>query len=468
MPYVENLVKIIQSLYQKGVENMSEAERIWSSACLILQEEMNRVSYETWVESPLKPHALINDHLLLQCVNKLIMDIGVKRFLPNITEAVCKAAGKTLTVEVLCTDELEDRMRELDQQQLGPRLANLNPKYTFDTFVVGGGNRFAHAVSLAVAEVPSQAYNPLFIYGGVGLGKTHLMHAIGHYAHELHPEMNIVYITSEDFTNQLVTAMQTNRNQQFRDRFRTADILMVDDIQFIAGKSATEEEFFHTFNHLKEAGKQIIMTSDKPPREIQKLEERLCSRFEGGLNADIQRPDFETRLAILRKKAEFEHLVISDDVLELIAERIDTNVRELEGSLTRLTAYSGLTRRPVDMQLAQEALKELLKRDTRPISTELIQESVAAYYGITVDDLKSPRRNHDITVPRQIAMYLVREMMGLSLTKIGEAFGGRHYTTVMSSIEKVEKSMKVSPSLTNLMDDIRRMIKDAPSERGGR
>ncbi|MBP3650770.1 MAG: chromosomal replication initiator protein DnaA, partial [Clostridia bacterium] len=326
--------------------------------------------------------------------------------------------------------------------------------------------RFAHAVSLAVAEVPSQAYNPLFIYGGVGLGKTHLMHAIGHYAHELHPEMNIVYITSEDFTNQLVTAMQTNRNQQFRDRFRTADILMVDDIQFIAGKSATEEEFFHTFNHLKEAGKQIIMTSDKPPREIQKLEERLCSRFEGGLNADIQRPDFETRLAILRKKAEFEHLVISDDVLELIAERIDTNVRELEGSLTRLTAYSGLTRRPVDMQLAQEALKELLKRDTRPISTELIQESVAAYYGITVDDLKSPRRNHDITVPRQIAMYLVREMMGLSLTKIGEAFGGRHYTTVMSSIEKVEKSMKVSPSLTNLMDDIRRMIKDAPSERG--
>jgi len=465
-PDVENHVVYMQNLYQEGVENMSEAERIWSSACMVLKEEMNRVSYETWVDSPLKPHALINDHLLLQCVNKLIMDIGVKRFLPNISEAVCKAAGKTLIVEVLCTDELEDRMRELDQQQAGPRLANLNPKYTFDTFVVGGGNRFAHAVSLAVAEVPSQAYNPLFIYGGVGLGKTHLMHAIGHYAHELHPEMNIVYITSEDFTNQLVTAMQTNRNQQFRDRFRTADILMVDDIQFIAGKSATEEEFFHTFNHLKEAGKQIIMTSDKPPREIQKLEERLCSRFEGGLNADIQRPDFETRLAILRKKAEFEHLVISDDVLELIAERIDTNVRELEGSLTRLTAYSGLTRRPVDMQLAQEALKELLKRDTRPISTELIQESVAAYYGITVDDLKSPRRNHDITVPRQIAMYLVREMMGLSLTKIGEAFGGRHYTTVMSSIEKVEKSMKVSPSLTNLMDDIRRMIKDAPSERG--
>ncbi len=442
---------------------MSEAERIWSNACQILQTEMNRLSYETWVESSLKLHDLINDHLLLQCVNKLMFDIGIKRFLPTISEAVCKAAGKNIVVEVLCSDEVEERAQELQNQQGGSLLTTLNPKYTFDTFVVGGGNRFAHAVSLAVAEVPSQAYNPLFIYGGVGLGKTHLMHAIGHYAHELHPEMNIVYITSEEFTNQLVNAMQTNRNQQFRDRFRNADILMVDDIQFIAGKSATEEEFFHTFNHLKEAGKQIIMTSDKPPREIQKLEERLCSRFEGGLNADIQRPDFETRLAILRKKAEFEHLIISDDVLVLIAERIDTNVRELEGSLTRLTAYSGLTRRPVDMQLAQEALKELLKRDTRPISTELIQESVATYYSITVDDLKSPKRNHDITVPRQMAMYLVREMMGLSLTKIGEAFGGRHYTTVMSSIEKVEKSMKNSQSVVSVMDDIRRMIKDTPA-----
>ena len=444
---------------------MSEAERIWSAACQILKAELNHLSYETWVESPLKPYEMIADHLLLQCSNKLIMDVGIKRFLPNITEAVCKAAGKTIVVEVLCSDELEQRMGELSRQD-GDKLSCLNPKYTFDTFVVGGGNRFAHAVSLAVAEVPSQAYNPLFIYGGVGLGKTHLMHAIGHYAHELHPELNIVYITSEDFTNQLVTAMQTNRNQQFRERFRNADILMVDDIQFIAGKNATEEEFFHTFNHLKEAGKQIIMTSDKPPREIQKLEERLCSRFEGGLNADIQRPDFETRLAILRKKAEFEHLIISDDVLVLIAERIDTNVRELEGSLTRLTAYSGLTRRPVDMQLANEALKELLKRDTRPISAELIQESVANYYGITVGDLKSPKRNHDITVPRQMAMYLVREMMGMSLTKIGEVFGGRHYTTVMSSIEKVEKSMKASPNVVSVMDDIRRMIKDAPSGKG--
>ena len=339
--------------------------------------------------------------------------------------------------------------------------SNLNSNYTFDTFVVGSNNRFAHSASLAVAESPGEAYNPLYIYGGPGLGKTHLMHAIGHYAHELYPDMRILYITSEDFTNQLVSAMQTNQNQQFRERFRNVDILMVDDIQFIAGKHGTEEEFFHTFNHLREAGKQIVMTSDKPPKEIQKLEERLCSRFEGGLVADIQRPDFETRLAILRKKAEFEHLNISDDILALIAEKIDTNVRELEGSVTRLTAYSRLTRRPIDMQLAREALRELFKHsETRVITCDSIQDAVANYYGLSVEDLKSPKRNHEITVPRQIAMYLAREMMGLSLTRIGDAFGGRHYTTVMSSISKVEDSIKQSPSLVSLLDDIRRMIKN--------
>ncbi|MEG0048974.1 MAG: chromosomal replication initiator protein DnaA [Clostridia bacterium] len=436
-------------------------EELWGNACVILKDEMVRVSYDTWVENALKPYAVIGDSLLLECVNPMMRELGINRFMPQIQNAVTTAAGKALKVEVLCHDELQNRVNELEARSTGDTLAHLNPKYTFDTFVVGSGNRFAHAVSLAVAEVPAKAYNPLFIYGGVGLGKTHLMHAIGHYAHELYPQLNILYITSEDFTNQLVNAMQTNQNQQFRDRFRNADILMVDDIQFIAGKHGTEEEFFHTFNHLREAGKQIIMTSDKPPKEIQKLEERLCSRFEGGLIADIQRPDFETRLAILRKKAEFEHLMIDNDILSLIAEKIETNVRELEGSLTRLTAYSSLTRRPIDMQLAREALRELFSHtETRRISCDSIQEAVAAYYGITVEDLKSARRNHEITVPRQIAMYLTREMMGLSLTKIGDAFGGRHYTTVMSSIDKVEDSIKQSPSLASLLDDIRRLIKN--------
>ncbi len=437
------------------------AEELWRSACKILKEEMNTVSYETWVVSALKPHAVIGTSLMLESVNALMYETGVRRYLPQIETAVAIAAGKALAVEVLSADDLQLRAKELEAKQSGNTLAMLNPKYTFDTFVVGTSNRFAHAVSLAVAEVPAKAYNPLFIYGGVGLGKTHLLHAIGHYAHELYPEMKILYITSEDFTNQLIRAMQNNANQEFRDRFRNVDLLMVDDIQFIAGKHGTEEEFFHTFNHLREAGKQIVMTSDKPPKEIAKLEERLCSRFEGGLLADILRPDFETRLAILRKKAEFEKLIISEDILALIAEKIDTNVRELEGSLTRLTAYSSLTRRPIDMQLAREALRELFSHsETRRVTCDSIQDAVASYYGITVEDLKSPRRNHEVTVPRQIAMYLAREMMGLSLTKIGDAFGGRHYTTVMSSIDKVDDSIKQSPSLASLLDDIRRLIKD--------
>ena len=410
---------------------MTNAGELWESACGILKQEMTDISYQTWIESSLKPFGLIGDTLILECINAMMREYGINRIMPQIQNAVSTAAGKALTVEALCQEEMDSRVRELEAKYTGNTLAQLNPKYTFDTFVVGSGNRFAHAVSLAVAEVPAKAYNPLFIYGGVGLGKTHLMHAIGHYSHQLYPQMNIVYITSEDFTNQLVSAMQQNRNQEFRDRFRNADILMVDDIQFIAGK------------------------------QIQKLEERLCSRFEGGLIADIQRPDFETRLAILRKKAEFEHIIVSDEILELIAEKIDTNVRELEGSLTRLTAYSTLARRPIDMQLAREALRELFNHsESRRITCDIIQDAVASYYGVSVDDIKSARRSHDVTVPRQIAMYLSREMLGLSLTKIGDAFGGRHYTTVMSSIEKVEDSIKQSPSLASLLDDIRRIIKD--------
>ena len=443
----------------EGTVLLQNVEELWSKACQILKEEMVPVSYDTWIDNALKPYAVIGDSLLLECVNGMMRDMGINRFLPQIKAAVHTAANKALSVEVLCHDELPVRVGELESKRSNTVIEQLNPKYTFDTFVVGSGNRFAHAVSLAVAEVPAKAYNPLFIYGGVGLGKTHLMHAVGHYAHQLYPDLKISYITSEDFTNQLVRAMQTNRNQAFRDYFRTVDILLVDDIQFIAGKHGTEEEFFHTFNHLREAGKQIIMTSDKPPKDIQKLEERLCSRFEGGLLADIQRPEFETRFAILRKKAEFEQYAIDDEVLSLIADRIDSNVRELEGSLTRLTAFSNLTNRPIDMALAREALRELFNQsEPRKISCDIIQQAVADYYGLPVADLKGPRRNHEITGPRQIAMYLTREMMTLSLTKIGDAFGGRHYTTVMSSIEKVEDNIKKTPSIPSTLDDIRRII----------
>ena len=436
---------------------------LWDKAKALMREELANVSYTTWIEQPLKPVYVVDDKLALEVISDFNEKTIRARYLSMITAAVSQAAGREMTIELMSVKERIE-WQERQKKEEAPAMQGINmfnPKSTFDTFVVGSSNRFAHAAALAVAEQPGVAYNPLFLYGGVGLGKTHLMHAIGHYSHQLYPQMNIVYITSEDFTNQLVSAMQQNRNQEFRDRFRNADILMVDDIQFIAGKQSTQEEFFHTFNHLREAGKQIIMTSDKPPKEIQKLEERLCSRFEGGLIADIQRPDFETRLAILRKKAEFEHIIVSDEILELIAEKIDTNVRELEGSLTRLTAYSTLARRPIDMQLAREALRELFNHsESRRITCDIIQDAVASYYGVSVDDIKSARRSHDVTVPRQIAMYLSREMLGLSLTKIGDAFGGRHYTTVMSSIEKVEDSIKQSPSLASLLDDIRRIIKD--------
>ena len=278
------------------------AEQLWESACSILKDELASISYNTWIESYLKPYALKKDVFLLECTIAYAMPVIMENYAPRVQAALNTAAGQAIKMEIGLLQDLENRGKELDARTSGDSLPLLNPKYTFDSYVVGSANRFAHAVSLAVAEMPGRGYNPLFIYGGVGLGKTHLMHAIGQYAHELYPDLKIVYITSENFTLQLIQAMQNNQGQQFRDRFRNVDILMVDDIQFIAGKHATEEEFFHTFNHLREAGKQIVMTSDKPPKEIQKLEERLCSRFEGGLVADIQRPDFETRLAILRKK----------------------------------------------------------------------------------------------------------------------------------------------------------------------
>lgn len=440
---------------------MINADELWASSCRILKDEIPAVSYSTWIEAGLKPFGQVGNHVLLEIMMANMSPYVIERYMDTIEKAVSSVAGQKMVVEVLHAEDLEARAKELSGGNNASGTSSLNPKYTFETFVVGNGNRFAQAVSLAVAEVPAKAYNPLFIYGGVGLGKTHLMHAIGHYSRELYPDMNIVYITSEEFTNQLISAMQANQTAQFRERFRKVDLLLVDDIQFIAGKHGTEEEFFHTFNALREASKQIVMTSDKPPRDIQKLEERLCSRFEGGLVADIQRPDFETRLAILRKKAEFEKLSIGDDILRLIAENIDTNVRELEGSLTRLTAYSSMTRRPIDMQLASEALRELFNhKETRVLTAQVIQEAVANYYGIGLEALVGPKRNHEYAVPRQISMYLCREMMGLSLTRIGECFGGRHYTTVMSSIEKVEESMQNSTSMTTLLDDIRRQIQE--------
>jgi len=433
-------------------------DEIWSGACRLLKKEISDISYKTWIEGALKPVKIAGDCLYLE-ITAGFMKSMLTKYEVLIKNAVSEVAGKEMNVEILTHQECEAlnaRKEEAPQQVTG-----LNPKYTFDTFVVGSGNRFAHAASLAVAEAPAEAYNPLFIYGGVGLGKTHLMHAIGHYVRQQNPKAQLLYITSENFTNELISAIQQNKNVEFRDRFRNVDVLMVDDIQFIAGRDSTQEEFFHTFNALHTAGKQIIMTSDKPPKDINRLEERLCSRFEWGLIADIQKPDVETRIAILRKKADSDRIPVSEDVLELIAERIDSNIRELEGSLTRLVAYASLCGRPIDRALAEEALKEVFaQRETRRITCQTIQEAVANYYSITVEDMKSARRSREVAVPRQVAMYLTREMLGLSLPQIGEAFGGRDHTTVMYACQKIQEGMAASPSLASLVDDIRKLLKD--------
>ena len=331
-------------------------------------------------------------------------------------------------------------------------------KSTFDTFVVGSSNRFAHAAALAVAEQPGMAYNPLFLYGGVGLGKTHLMHAIGHFIQDHFPNMRMLYLPSEMFTNELVAAIKNNKNVEFRNRFRNVDVLMLDDIQFIAGRDSTQEEFFHTFNALHSAGKQIIISSDKPPREIARLEERLRSRFEWGLIADIQKPDFDTRIAILRKKAENEGIEISDEMLELIAGRIESNIRELEGSLTRVNAYAKLNHCEINEEVISHALHDIaVVRDPKRITPELIIDCVADYYSLSADMLRGDSRKKEIALARHVAVYLTREMTGLSLPRIGDAFG-RDHSTIINSCDKVTKMLDTSSDMKSSIADLKKII----------
>ncbi|HIQ62819.1 MAG: chromosomal replication initiator protein DnaA [Christensenellales bacterium] len=435
-------------------------QAIWEKTCELLREDMAEVSYTTWIDSPLKPVALKNDVLYLEVATQFIKTQVVSRYAVLITNAVAQAAGRSLKVEFLSVQEAQAMQQaESAGKSAPPAPASLNPKYTFGTFVVGNSNRFAHAASLAVAEAPAEAYNPLFIYGGVGLGKTHLMHAIGHHIREQFPETKLLYISSENFTNELISAIQQNKNAEFRARFRNVDVLMVDDIQFIAGRDSTQEEFFHTFNTLHTAGKQIVISSDKPPKEIMRLEERLVSRFEWGLIADIQKPDFETRFAILRKKAASEAIQVGDEVLTFIASHIDSNIRELEGSLTRVVAYATLTGRPVTPELAAEALKDVLSlKDTRRITCDLIQQTVAEYYSITMAEMKAKRRSREISIPRQIAMYLTRELTEMSLTQIGAAFN-RDHTTVIHACEKVSEDARSDAATANLLEDLRRAVR---------
>jgi len=336
----------------------------------------------------------------------------------------------------------------------------LSPRYTFDTFVIGSGNRFAHAAAMAVAEAPARAYNPLFIYGGVGLGKTHLLQAIGLYVLHRQRLLRVAYVSSEKFTNELINSIRDDKTLDFRSRYRNVDVLLIDDIQFLAGKERTQEEFFHTFNTLHESSRQIIITSDRPPKEIPTLEDRLRSRFEWGLIADIQPPDIETRIAILRKKAEMDAIAVPDEVAEFIAQRIRSNIRELEGALVRVAAYARLTRSPMTVDLATEILKELLPPTyPKPLSIPIIQKTVAEYFGIRIEEMRAKRRTKGVAFPRQVAMYLTRELTDASLPRIGEEFGGRDHTTVMHACERVKEALihdaPLAASLKHLTETLR-------------
>ena len=438
---------------------MTNAGELWESACGILKQEMTDISYQTWIESSLKPFGLIGDTLILECINAMMREYGINRIMPQIQNAVSTAAGKALTVEALCQEEMDSRVRELEAKYTGNTLAQLNPKYTFDTFVVGSGNRFAHAVSLAVAEVPAKAYNPLFIYGGVGLGKTHLMHAIGHFIKEENPAARVMYVTSETFTNELITAIQQDKRLEFRKRYRSVDILLIDDVQFISKSQATQEEFFNTFNTLHNANKQIVISSDRPPKEIAKLEERLCSRFQWGLITDIQPPDIETRIAILRNRARIDNIEVGDDVLQFIADHVQSNIRELEGCLTRVVAFSRLRRRPLNLEVTAEALKDLLPDvKKREVTPQLIKQTVAEFYSISVESMDSQRRDREVVMPRQIAMYLCHRMLSLPYKRIAYLFGRNDHTTAMSACDKIDKMIAEDARFASVIEDLKKRM----------
>lgn len=446
-----------------GLENIDE---LWLAALDKIEEKVSKPSYDTWLKNT-KAVELNKTTLIVSAPNEFARDWLENQYTVIISEILEEVTGSKLETKFIIPDSTPDTNEakaEIKQQHSAnnhdiPK-SMLNDKYTFDTFVIGAGNRFAHAASLAVAEAPAKAYNPLFIYGGVGLGKTHLMHAIGHYVRQHNPDAKVAYITSEKFTNEFINAIMDNKSNSFRNKYRNIDVLLIDDIQFIAGKESTQEEFFHTFNALHEESKQIIISSDRPPKEIPTLEDRLRSRFEWGLITDITPPDLETRIAILNKKAKAEGLEIPNEVMLYIANQINTNIRELEGALIRVVAYSSLVNQDIDASLAAEALKDIIPSNKPKIITvEGIQEVVSKKYNIRMEDFAAKKRTKSIAFPRQIAMYLSRELTDLSLPKIGEEFGGRDHTTVIHAHEKIARMIEEDNEFNREIDDLVETIK---------
>ena len=435
------------------------AINVWSDILTRVETKVNRHSFYTWF----KPTTFVEDSgqlLTIRVPNVLFRDWLTKHYAGVIGEAIVELGREGLELSFATANEAatipkpsSSAPAPTEPTKPGPRPQGLNPRYSFDTFVVGSSNQFAHAASLAVAEAPSRSYNPLFLYGGVGLGKTHLMHAIGQYLLDHNPTLKLTYISSERFMNEMINAVRYDRILEFRERYRTIDVLLVDDIQFLAGKEGTQTEFFHTFNSLHDAQKQIVISSDCQPNEIPSLEERLRSRFKWGLIADIQPPDLETKVAILKKKAEAEGVPLADPVALYIAGRIRSNVRELEGSLIRLIAYASLTGTEISLSLAQDVLRDLLEPGDQTVTIEMVQRFVANYYQLRISELKSRNSSKNITLPRQIAMFLSKSLTSHSLPQIGKSFGGKHHSTVIHSIKKIEKLCKSDRDFHTLINN---------------
>ncbi|MBI1349602.1 MAG: chromosomal replication initiator protein DnaA [Actinomycetales bacterium] len=475
-----------------GTEDLTE---VWATALATLADGNLTPQQRAFVNLT-RPMGLVEDTALIAAPNDFTKDVLETRLRPMVVEALSRTLGRDIRLAVTVDPSIDPDNEEVTDEvadatyapPVAPPVAptvperrdkaarpgtgspgtrsedgRLNDKYTFDTFVIGSSNRFAHAAAVAVAEQPARAYNPLFIYGGSGLGKTHILHAIGHYTRTLYSGTRVRYVSSEEFTNEFINSIRDDKAASFQRRYRDVDVLLVDDIQFLSGKVQTQEEFFHTFNTLHNANKQIVVTSDLPPKQLPDFEDRMRSRFEWGLITDVQPPDLETRIAILRKKSVQERLQAPPEVLEYIASKISSNIRELEGALIRVTAFASLNRQPVDLAITEVVLKDLLPSETGPeITASQIMAATAQYFGVTVDDLCGSSRSRVLVTARQIAMYLCRELTDLSLPKIGQAFGGRDHTTVMHADRKIRQLMAERRSLYNQVTDLTSRIKSQP------
>ncbi len=434
-----------------------------------LKGEVSSISYDTWISS-LGIKSIDDGNIVFTTLSEYQRDFIENRFKDLLFNTIKFITNKEYTFSVIDLskkdgnedgeegDIITGTTSNVPESELESNHQTLNPKYTFDTFVVGSNNRFAHAAALAVGNEPGKSYNPLFLYGGVGLGKTHLMHAIGNRIIEENRKANVLYVTSEKFTNQLINSFKDNKTEMFRNKYRNIDVLLIDDIQFIAGKDRVQEEFFHTFNTLREDGKQIIISSDTPPRDIQFLEDRLKSRFEWGLLADISCPDYETRLAILRKKAQDERIIIDDSILSNIAATIDSNIRELEGVFNKIVARAALTHSPITMEHAELIINEFKLKSEKVISSDFIKETVAKYFSINKNDLASEKRSNDIAFPRQIAMFLCRDVANMSFPQIGKDFGDRDHSTVMHAYNKIKKEVKDKNNTRLIVESVKNII----------